>query len=110
MVTRYSAVGASGNQYPLFFNLIGQEIPEDKEGIFLFCRNFKENWEVIYVGSGKVKYETEKILKEGKVIEKGATHIYFHVDNDNESRFRKEADIIAGNQECYEPTGCNIRM
>lgn len=109
-VTTFDAGGASGEKYPLYYYLIGDEIPEDQQGIYLFCREIKGNWEVVYIGHGNIKFETEKLIKEGKVLEKGSTHIYVHVDNDVESQIRKESDIIGGNLECYEPTGCNIKM
>ncbi len=105
------AVGASGEKYSLLNFPLGDEIPYELEGIYLFSR-YKgelENWEIVFIGNGNIKEETDKLIKEGCVIEKGATHIMVHVDNDEKSQIRKKIDMIEGNPECYEPYGYNIK-
>jgi len=38
---------------------------------------------------------------------KGATHVHVHLNAREADRIAEEQDLLAGNPESYQPTGCN---
>lgn len=106
------AIGQSGEKYAVrnFPIPYEYEIPSNWEGVYLFSRKREDiyNWDVVFIGSGNIKDETERILREGLVLEKGVTNIFIHEEYDPILRERKESDIIKGSPECYCENGLNI--
>ena len=54
-------------------------IPPEWEGVYMFA---KQGGEFILVGSGNIKSETDRLIKDGNVMEKGATQILIYIVDD----------------------------
>jgi hypothetical protein len=111
IIEEISVKGGSGEKYPLSMYSIDDEIPSNLEGVYIFAKRETGmiTGEVIYIGQGNVKKQTETIINKGCVVEKGATHIFVFENEDEQLRIKQETDILLGSPECYEPTGCNIK-
>ena len=105
-IGKYYTKGVSGEKYELFNFPIPYEHPIlfEWEGVYIFA---KEDGEFILVGSGNVRTETDRLIKEGGVMEGGASIILIHLENNPDNRKYKEIDIIKGNPECFGEDGLN---
>jgi hypothetical protein len=103
------APGMGGRSYNVGGYTLKERIPADAFGVILFVRHDKEADQcyVVYVSSGNAAEETKKEIERGAVIEKGATRVFIHYENDTSAVREIEEDIKHGSPECFEPIGCN---
>ena len=100
--------GASGSDYKYWVYPIGttfKEVP----GNYIFTKRENGRWRPIYVGETEnlgERFDTHH--KAQCIARKSATHIRAHTSSERvEVRRAEESDIIKGNAECKEPSGCN---
>lgn len=101
--------GGSGQEYTYSIYDLGWTPAADQNGNYVFARQVRNGWEAVYVGQGDLQTRRAAHLDEGCLTNKGATHFHCHLSSTQSARLAEEADILNGNPEAYEPTGCNER-
>lgn len=99
--------GGNGKQYLFTIYAINTKFKLKQNGNYIFTKLINNAWEAVYIGQGDIKQRTERHLDNGCVLRKGATHIHAHLNNRESNRLAEEEDLLSGNTEAYEPTGCN---
>ena len=101
--------GGSGKPYEFTIITIDKTFQPKYCGNYIFAKIVGNAWHAVYMGEGDLKDRTETHKTDGCVIKKGATHIHYRLNSDSKSSFADETDLLAGNQEAYEPNGCNVK-
>jgi len=101
--------GKSGKEYPYFIKNINIRFNPNQNGNYIFCKLVSNQWIALYIGEGDLKERVDFRKSEGCVIQKGATHIHAHINNDNQNRLLEEEDLLNEHLEAYKPNGCNER-
>ena len=81
--------------------------PGEMVGVYVFAKVLGPYWEAVYIGEGEFTDRYQAAIKEGCVVDKGATHFHMHFEEDDVARKALERDLIDGHPECKWPTGCN---
>lgn len=79
------------------------------KGNYIFARKVNNGWEAVYIGEGDINERIKDHVNNKPLIVKGATHIHIMEVNDKETSFQIETELLEGNTEAYEPTGCNVK-
>ena len=101
--------GASGDTYDFWVYPFDVDTPATFEGVYIFTKKVGSMWHAVYIGQGKLGDRLAAHRREGCVFRKGATHVHLTTVASQDKRLRMERDLLAGNVEAYEPTGCNER-
>lgn len=99
--------GKSGESYTYEIHKLPWRPSPNQDGNYIFAKKPGQFWHAVYVGQGNLQDRYDAALDDGCVTVKGATHYHVHLNSNSNSRTREESDIIAGNPECMDPTGCN---
>ena len=99
--------GASGKKYTYHVHDLNFDPNPNQDGNYIFEKVVNSVWNAVYVGEGDLKERIAAAKRDGCVTRKAATHIHAHLNGSEKNRKAEEADILAGNPEAYEPTGCN---
>lgn len=101
-------VGASGEKYKYYIWELPASFNENQRGNYIFSKLNKENrWVPIYIGQGDLKDRVENNHQADCISNKGATHIYVHLNSKKEDRISEEKDLLANYSNAYQPKGCN---
>ncbi len=99
--------GGTGEQYFHIIHKMPCRPYSNNEGNYVFAKLVDDNWQAVYIGEGKLRDRYDEAMNKECVTDKDATHYHWHLNADADERFYEEADMIDGNDECMEPTGCN---
>ena len=80
------------------------------KGNYIFAKRALSRIQAVKIGQGDLRDRFKAAIDEGCVLEKGATLFLYHANPIEHARLTEEADLIEGNRECLEPTGCNKIM
>lgn len=103
-------LGGSGNHYRYTIYPINTKFDSNQNSNYIFCKLDNGEWKAVYIGQGDLKQRTESHIEHGCVLRKGATHIHAHLEQNESNRLREEEDLLLGNNEAYDPSGCNVRQ
>jgi len=101
--------GGSGQQYTYSVYDLDFVPAADQDGNYVFAKEIQNGWEAVYIGQGDMKTRRAAHLNEGCVTRNGATHFHGHLNRTESAGLAEESDMLDGNPEAYEPTGCNER-
>lgn len=99
--------GKSGKSYKYFVHELPWRPDKNQKGNYIFAKVENDFWKAVYVGQGDLRERYDAAINEGCVSDKGTTHYHVHLNSDSSARQKEEQDIVAGNQECLWPNGCN---
>jgi hypothetical protein len=102
-------IGISGESYVFGVFPINTNFTPSIDGNYIFAKQLQDGWHAVYIGEGDIKDRTEDHIHEGCVVEKGATHIHAHPNNNKNERKVEESDLLAKHTEAYKPKGCNVK-
>jgi hypothetical protein len=105
--------GASGTPYTYYIYTLPQTFSKC-DGNYIYAKHPPgppgAGWLAVYIGEGDLEERcSEKHHQADCIAEKGATHVHAHKNASEKSRKAEESDLLAGNPEAYEPTGCNVK-
>lgn len=111
----FSWRGASGQLYEMAAYSLDAKVINDKIcGNYIFGELYYEGGvakiRAIYIGEGVLKDRIEYRINEGRVQEKGCNCFCAMINEDEKSRKAIESDLLAANENAYEPIGCNIKI
>jgi hypothetical protein len=81
-------IGISGESYVFGVFPINTNFTPSIDGNYIFAKQLQDGWHAVYIGEGDIKDRTEDHIHEGCVVEKGATHIHVHPNNNKNERKR----------------------
>ena len=100
--------GKSGAFYRYAVHELPYRPDPDSDGNYIFARFENGHWQAVYIGQGDLRDRYDGAFNDGCVTERGATHWHAHPQPDSALRKAEEADLIAGNIQCWAPNGCNV--
>ncbi len=103
--------GGSGRGYEFSIYTIDAKFSQGQNGNYIFAKqSLVAGWVAVYIGEGDLKTRIDAHRIDGCITEKGATHIYAHINIDDNSRKEEESDLLIAHAEAYEPIGCNVKI
>ena len=102
--------GSSGKKYEFTVYSVDTMFDLGQKGNYIFAKVVNDIWQAVYIGEGDLRERTESHKYNSYVLQKGATHIHVHINNDEQSRKDEETDLLVENLEAYEPKGCNVKI
>ncbi len=102
--------GGSGNMYEFTVYSVDTIFNPNQNGNYIFTKIVNDIWQAVYIGEGDLRDRTEAHKYNGCVLQKGATHIHAHINNDEQLRKDEETDLLVENIEAYKPSGCNVKI
>lgn len=100
-------IGKSGKPYWYAIHELPWLPDPNQYGNYIFAKFVNGRWQPVYIGEGDLRDRYNAALREGCVTKKNATHYHEHLQSSKSAGVEEEADLIAGNPDCMEPTGCN---
>jgi len=101
--------GASGTQYTYHIYTLPQHFSKC-DGNYIYAKWNGSHWLAVYIGEGDLSERcTENHHQAPCISRKGATHVHAHQTASEDARKAEESDLLAGNPEAYEPSGCNAK-
>lgn len=76
-------------------------------GNFILAKVAGNQWAPIFIGEGRITGSNSPEML--CAIEKGATHLLYHMQPDQTLRRMEVEDLLAEHPEVYAPSGCNKR-
>lgn len=112
---KYIWVGASGKRYTMEAFSLETEVRPEINGNYIFGELYKNSdgtpkIRAIYIGEGNLRDRIRYRIEEGRVQKKGCNCFCAMINEDEQSRKAIESDLLAANENAYEPIGCNIRI
>ena len=100
--------GGSGQQYTYSVHGLDWTPSANQDGNYVFAKPAAAGWAAVYIGEGDLRTRRAAHLNKGCVTDKGSTRFHCHLNSSESARLAEEADMLDGNPEAYEPTGCNV--
>ncbi|MBA7608183.1 hypothetical protein ES703_15359 [subsurface metagenome] len=100
--------GGSGKQYKYWVYPLPHHFPSQL-GNYIFAKTEGTQCLAVYIGEGDLEDRVSNHHRADCIRSKGATHIHARKNEDDRARKAEESDLLDGNPEAYEPTGCNVK-
>lgn len=99
--------GASGKKYGYWEHKLPYNCKPGQDGNYIFSKLIGGIWYAVYIGEGDINDRVNEPEHYQCATKKGATHVHVHTQANEQGRLAEEQDLLAGNPEAYDPTGCN---
>ena len=102
--------GGSGTQYGFFIHTLPYTCGTGQDGNYIFAKPVNNGWHAVYIGEGDINDRVNDPEHYQCAARKGATHVHVHLNANQQARRNEESDLLSGNPEAYEPSGCNRQI